>query len=79
MLTQLAIQDYAIVDRLELDLTRGMTAITRKLGQANRFYSVPLAYVWVSVPTLAACAMGVNAPTFPLVLIFNTCPLPLSG
>ncbi len=39
MLTQLAIQDYAIVDRLELDLTRGMTAITGETGQANRFYS----------------------------------------
>lgn len=32
MLTQLAIQDYAIVDRLELDLTRGMTAITGETG-----------------------------------------------
>lgn len=32
MLTQLAIQDYAIVDRLELDLTPGMTAITGETG-----------------------------------------------
>ena len=32
MLTQLAIQDYAIVDRLELDLSRGMTAITGETG-----------------------------------------------
>ncbi|SJN13458.1 DNA repair protein RecN [Halomonas citrativorans] len=32
MLTQLAIQDYAIVDRLELDLTHGMTAITGETG-----------------------------------------------
>ncbi|MCP1313937.1 MULTISPECIES: DNA repair protein RecN [unclassified Halomonas] len=32
MLTQLVIQDYAIVDRLELDLTHGMTAITGETG-----------------------------------------------
>ncbi|MFI0474194.1 DNA repair protein RecN [Halomonas sp. HMF6819] len=32
MLTQLVIQDYAIVDRLELDLTDGMTAITGETG-----------------------------------------------
>ncbi|WP_447554311.1 DNA repair protein RecN [Vreelandella sp. EE22] len=32
MLTQLVIQDYAIVDRLELDLTNGMTAITGETG-----------------------------------------------
>ncbi|CAM3990624.1 DNA repair protein RecN [Vreelandella rituensis] len=32
MLTQLAIQDYAIVDRLELDFMSGMTAITGETG-----------------------------------------------
>jgi DNA repair protein RecN (Recombination protein N) len=32
MLTQLAIQDFAIVDHLELDLTGGMTAITGETG-----------------------------------------------
>ncbi|MCS2608218.1 DNA repair protein RecN [Halomonas dongshanensis] len=32
MLTQLAIQDYAIVDHLELDLSGGMTAITGETG-----------------------------------------------
>ncbi|ANF56089.1 DNA repair protein RecN [Halotalea alkalilenta] len=32
MLTQLTIRDYAIVDRLELDFHRGMTAITGETG-----------------------------------------------
>lgn len=32
MLTQLAIQDFAIVDRLELDIKGGMTAITGETG-----------------------------------------------
>ncbi|WP_311948338.1 DNA repair protein RecN [Halomonas piscis] len=32
MLTQLAIQDFAIVDRLELDIQGGMTAITGETG-----------------------------------------------
>ncbi|WP_346795825.1 DNA repair protein RecN [Halomonas sp. Bachu 37] len=32
MLIQLAIRDYAIVDHLELELTRGMTAITGETG-----------------------------------------------
>ena len=32
MLTQLAIQDFAIVDHLELELSGGMTAITGETG-----------------------------------------------
>jgi recombinational DNA repair ATPase RecF len=79
MLTQLAIQDFAIVDHLELDLTDGMTAITGETGAGKSILLGALGLCLVNALTPVACATAASAPTSPHASIFSICPPPLNG
>lgn len=79
MLTQLAIQDYAIVDRLELDLTRGMTAITGETGAGKSILLGALGLCLGERADAGSVRHAASEPTSPPVSISSTCPQQPSG